>query len=193
MTTNKRILIVAALIAVCVACYLIWRRRQAKKAIPTPLTPPVPVIPSAPPVPGPLTAYADDYDLPPELQGMSSDQIDAMMHERYQKPLEYRDTRELLAEPNADPLLFDKDVRNPLTFNNTRTVTGPWKQRNQDEGDFIRGDLPIAPRGGAYEDKWFVSKYGPANIKQGALTQYFNMDSYGTEAIATEDYPIYDI
>jgi hypothetical protein len=191
MKTNKKIVIIALLIGIGVVCYLMWRKKN-------PVTPKVPNIgpigPNIPDVPhvDPTTAYVNDYNLPPELQGMSGEQMDAMMHEKYQKPLEYRDTRELLAEPNADPLLFDKDVRNPLTFNTTRTITGPWKQRNQDEGDFLRGDLPSAPRAGAWEDKWFNSRYGPANIKKGAFTEYLNTNTWGNEMMVTNDHPVID-
>jgi hypothetical protein len=190
MKANRKFLILVLVITAIVVCYLIWRRRKATPKVPD-IGPIGPIIPPIPKV-DPTTAYVNDYDLPPELQGMSPEQMDAMMHEKYQKPLEYRDTRELLAEPNADPLLFDKDVRNPLTFNNTRTITGPWKQRNQDEGDFLRGDLPIAPRAGAWEDKWFNSRYGPTNIKKGAFTEYLNMNTWGNEMIVTDDHPVID-
>lgn len=134
-----------------------------------------------------VTNYTTNTVLPPELSDMSNDQLSTLMTEKYQKPLEYRDTRALLAEPDPDPLLFDKDVRDPITFNYERNISGPWKQPNQDSGDYIRGDLPIAPRQSAWEDKWFNSRYGPCNLRYGALSDYFSLNGWGQEAIYTQD------
>jgi hypothetical protein len=177
MTTARNILLISILVGLVVIAYIMYMQRNQGKSNGSNNNNPNKVVA--------LPQYHREQTLPAELVGMSDEQLQTLMNEKYQKPLEYTDTTALLATPNPDPLLFDKDVRNPLTFNYTRNVTGPWKQPNQEGGDYLRGDLLVAPRQGEWEDKWFSSRYGPNNTVKGAFTEYFNLNTWGTEATYT--------
>ena len=84
----------------------------------------------------------ESYDTPPELQHLSKDEVDKLIKEKFEDPLQYQDVA--LPETNMEMMNFGKDPRDPNTFIYDRLIYANQKRRNRTNADLIRGDIPIA-------------------------------------------------
>lgn len=111
-------------------------------------------------------------ELPDCFKGLTEDEMRALAYEKFGKPLEMLETKDMLIEPSTSMMIYGSDPSDPSTYVHQRHIFAKLrKSRVQEDADPIRGDLYIPPSTLDY----FRPARRITDLKNGALQSYYQV------------------
>lgn len=89
------------------------------------------------------------------------------------------DYRDLLPDVNTHAASYDIDTADPSTFFYRPSIRSTIHNRNMQQSDVLRGDIPIVKSSTSNSNQgWFTSRYGEGDIKTDAYFSEFGQEKF---------------